>query len=828
MDDLITEFVTETLENLSVLDQELVRFEQAPTDKEILSNIFRMMHTIKGTCGFLGLPRLEKIAHAGEDVLGRFRDGDLDPNPNSVTAILKCIDQIRAIVEHLSSHGVEGDGSDAEMIGILKAIFEGETPAVDEAPAPPAPAVEAAPASNGPALSPEGFPIAAEFLAEIEEATKAKAKAKGKSKAAAKTEAAPEVVADAPALSPEGFPVAAEFMAEFEEASKAKEAKDAAKAAKAAAAAAPAPVAIKPVAAPAEPVPPPPAAEPAAAKAADGPQGKAASQTIRVTVDVLENLMTLVSEMVLTRNQLLQLTRSSDDSVFKEPIERLSRTTSELQEGVMKTRMQPIGNAWGKLPRIVRDLANELGKKINLVMHGEETELDRQVLELIQDPLTHMVRNSADHGLERPEDRRAAGKDDVGIIRLSAFHEGGHIIIEIMDDGRGINTERIRAKIVERGMATADEVAAMDNNAVNAYIMRAGFSTAEKVTKVSGRGVGMDVVRSNIEKIGGTVEFRSVFGQGSTFTIKIPLTLAIISSLIVESGKERFALPQIAVNEVVRISERSEHRIESLKGAPILRLRDRLLPLVNLSELLSLQGGADPWHAARNTYEGYVVVCRNGSQTMGVIVDTIADVEEIVVKPMSKILGSTKYFSGNTILGDGRVVLILDMNGLASSLTQEAVQAQAADKQVAEAAPAAANVLLFRTMQEGLKAVPLSRVQRIESFDMATTEVVQGDVVVQYRDRLLPLLSLDGMGGIRREGQQQVLVFGEGPAAVGLAIDAIVDIAQDELSVQKPSRSPGLSGSGIISGKAVDIIDPAYFLAQVADLAIDAGVGAAA
>ena len=765
MDDLIVEFVSETLESLAMLDQELVKFEQTPDDKAILGNVFRMMHTIKGTCGFLGLPRLEKVAHAGEDVLGKFRDGGLQPSPQSVTLVLSCIDKIRAIVTHISEHGGEGEDDDSELIAQLRATASGTA----IVPVAAAPVVDSAPA--GPTLSAEGFPVAAEFLAEFEAVA-----------APAPVPAPVPEVAGEPAPEPAKLqplvglaPVGSEMV--------------------------PKDFALK--------------LEPKVEPHKD----KAPAQTIRVSVDVLENLMTLVSEMVLTRNQLLQLTRNADDSVFKDPIERLSRTTSELQEGVMKTRMQPIGNAWGKLPRIVRDLSNELNKKINLVMFGEETELDRQVLELIQDPLTHMVRNSADHGLEQPADRKANGKDETGTIRLSAFHEGGHIIIQIVDDGRGINTAKVREKIIERGLASSAEVAAMDDNTVNQYIMRAGFSTAEKVTKVSGRGVGMDVVRSNIERIGGTIEFFSVFGKGSTFTIKIPLTLAIVSSLIVVAGQERFALPQIAVNEVVRVSERSEHRIESLKGSPLLRLRERLLPLVNLRQILALDDDETCWQPGRNNFSGYVVVCRNGSHVMGVIVDSISDAEEIVVKPLSPILGATRYFSGNTILGDGRVILILDVNGLASSLSQDAVQAQAAEVPAELPDATAQNILLFRTMQEGLKAVPLSQVQRIENIDMATTEVTQGEVVVQYRDRLLPILSFDGLEGVRRTGNQQVLVFGQGAGAVGLAIDSIVDIARDALVTQKPSRQSGLIGSAVIAGRAADIIDPEFFLRQSAALA---------
>lgn len=762
MDDLINEFVTETMENLALLDQELVKFEQEPGEKDILSNIFRMMHTIKGTCGFLGLARLEKVAHAGEDVLGKFRDGELVPTPESVTLILKCIDQIRNIVEVLSETGAEGAGDDSELIADLRKLASGEAPAAPK----PAEQPAAAPADDGPKLSPEGFPVAAELLEEFELAV-------GK-------EAAADSKPEAPAPKPEAQP---------------------------------APAPAKPAAKTSAP-----AAKAATKEAkADAPKEKAAPQSIRVSVDVLENLMTLVSEMVLTRNQLLQMARGSEAAAFKEPIERLSRTTSELQEGVMKTRMQPIGNAWSKLPRIVRDLANELGKKINLEMKGEDTELDRQVLEMIQDPLTHMVRNSADHGIELPDQRSAAGKEPAGTIKLSAMHEGGHIILEITDDGRGINTARIREKIVERGMATPEEVETMDDHQVNQYIMRAGFSTAEKVTKVSGRGVGMDVVRSNIEKIGGKIEFRSVYGKGSTFTIKIPLTLAIVSSLIVTSGEERFALPQIAVHEVVRISDRSENQIDDLKGAPILRLRDRLLPLVNLNELLNLNSGEGSWRPGHNAFQGYVVVCRNGSQDMGIIVDSIADTEEIVVKPLSPLLGATKHFSGNTILGDGRVVLILDLNGLSSSLSQEAVQAQADEVPAEQPREDGQSILLFKTMREGLKAVPLSQVQRIENFDMGSTEAVQGEIVIQYRSGLLPLVSFDGDAGIRREGHQQVLVFVSNNRAIGLAIDSIVDIAHDRIKLGKPSREPGIVGSGIIAGRAADVVDPEHFLSMVPD-----------
>ncbi|MCB2108695.1 MAG: chemotaxis protein CheW, partial [Rhodobacteraceae bacterium] len=476
---------------------------------------------------------------------------------------------------------------------------------------------------------------------------------------------------------------------------------------------------------------------------------------------------------------------------------------------------QPVKPVFMRLARVIREACTATGKQARLVLEGEGTEVDTTVIENLNDPLTHLIRNSIDHGLESPEKRRELGKPEEGTIKVSAFHMSGRIVVTIDDDGAGINRKRVLEKAVEKGIVDAG--AELADSEIDNLVFAPGFSTAQTVSDLSGRGVGMDVVRSNIEKIGGKIEFRSIYGKGSTFTIKIPLTLAIVSSLIVTSGEERFALPQIAVHEVVRISDRSENQIDDLKGAPILRLRDRLLPLVNLNELLSLNSGEGSWRPGHNAFQGYVVVCRNGSQDMGIIVDSIADTEEIVVKPLSPLLGATKHFSGNTILGDGRVVLILDLNGLSSSLSQEAVQAQADEVPAEQPREDGQSILLFKTMREGLKAVPLSQVQRIENFDMGSTEAVQGEIVIQYRSGLLPLVSFDGDAGIRREGHQQVLVFVSNNRAIGLAIDSIVDIAHDRIKLGKPSREPGIVGSGIIAGRAADVVDPEYFLGMVPD-----------
>jgi len=744
MDDLLSEFLTETSESLSTLDVELVKLEQNPEPK-ILQNIFRLVHTIKGTCGFLGLPRLEHVAHAGENVLGKIRDGELEVTPESITLILQAIDRIKLILSHLEQHEAEPEGSDEDLIAELNAVAEGRAkPAAAkvEAKPEPAPPPPPPPAAEAPKPAPEP------------EAPK------------------PEPVAAAPAPEPVHEP---EVKASV-----------------------PAPTAH------------PPAVREAAAPAGEPKESAVAAQTIRVNVELLENLMTLVSELVLTRNQLLQMIRGRDDSEFTAPLQRLSHITTDLQEGVMKTRMQPIGNAWAKLPRIIRDLSVEMNKKIDLQMLGAETELDRQVLELIKDPLTHMVRNSADHGLEGPDERKRAGKPEVGKVVLNAFHEGGHIIIEISDDGRGLNLDRIRQKAIQNGLVTESELDTMTPQQIYQFIFKAGFSTAEKVTSVSGRGVGMDVVRTNIEKIGGTVELKSYPGKGSTFVIKIPLTLAIVSALIVECAEERFAIPQISVLELVRVTNNSEHGIEMINNAPVLRLRDRLLPLVSLKKLLKLNDDKD---AERQ--ETFIVVTQVGTYTFGIIVDRVFDTEEIVVKPVAPILRHISMFSGNTILGDGSVIMILDPNGIAGSTGESAmVGAPGADAQVVREshADAKTSLLVFRAGGTDLKAVPLALVARLEEVEVKDIEYSHGKPMVQYRGHLMPLISIDDSNQFREDGRQPVLVFSDREHTMGLVVDEIVDIVEDRLKVELTADNPGVIGTAVVVGRATTIIDAGYFL----------------
>ena len=539
-----------------------------------------------------------------------------------------------------------------------------------------------------------------------------------------------------------------------------------------------------------------------------------ASQNIRVGVDLLEQLMTTVSELVLTRNQLLQMVRGQSDNEFMAPLQRLSHVTTELQEGVMKTRMQPIGNAWSKLPRLIRDLSLELGKKVELKMVGAETELDRQVLELIKDPLTHMARNAVDHAIEMPAERRRLGKRDSGKVTLNAYHEGGHIIIEISDDGKGLDPAMLGKKAVEKGLVSASELETMPDQQILQMIFKPGFSTADAVTNVSGRGVGMDVVKTNVEKIGGTIELRSVVDKGTTFIIKIPLTLAIVSVLIVECGGERFAIPQISVVELVRVSAHSEHKIETIDNAPVLRLRDRLLPLVSLSNILKL-GDDDATESADS--DTFIVVAQVGAFSFGIIVDKVFDAEEIVVKPVAPMLREIGVYSGNTILGDGSIVMILDPNGIAAVATDTSMTGSSADE--VETSRDGRNddhtaLLLFHAGSKTIKAVPLALVARLEEFDRSAVECSDDQPVVQYRGELMPLISVEGGQALGGDGRLQVIVFSDSGRSMGLLVDEIVDIVDEAMQLELSGRRPGIVGSAIIAGKATDIIDTSHYLTQ--------------
>jgi two-component system, chemotaxis family, sensor kinase CheA len=764
MDDLLREFLTETSESLDTVDNQLVRFEQDPNNAKILDNIFRLVHTIKGTCGFLGLPRLEALAHAGETLMGKFRDG-MPVTGEAVSLILASIDRIKEILAGLEATETEPQGADQDLIIKLHEMVERgmEATPLPQA-APVTPATSAQQGTLVPQTLERELRPGEVSLDELERAFRETA-----------IEIAPPLV---PSAEPEPAPPEVKAAPASQVASLKKESK------------------------------PAPAKSGGEAEVAEG--DKVANQSIRVNVDTLEHLMTMVSELVLTRNQLLEISRRNEDTEFKVPLQRLSNVTAELQEGVMKTRMQPIGNAWQKLPRIVRDLSGELGKHIELEMHGADTELDRQVLDLIKDPLTHMVRNSADHGLETPAERLACGKPEQGTIRLSAYHEGGHIIICIADNGRGLNTERIKAKAISNGLVTEAELEKMTEAQIHKFIFAPGFSTAAVVTSVSGRGVGMDVVRTNIDQIGGTIDVKSVAGEGSSVTIKIPLTLAIVSALIVEAAGDRFAIPQLSVVELVRARANSEHRIERIKDTAVLRLRNKLLPLMHLKKLLKIDDGS-----SSDPENGFIVVTQVGSQTFGIVVDGVFHTEEIVVKPMSTKLRHIEMFSGNTILGDGAVIMIIDPNGIAKALgTSVAASHEIAEDSAASRASAAeqlTSLLVFRAGTAQPKAVPLGLVTRLEEIAADKIELSNGRYMVQYRDQLMPLVQMTGVS-VATSGAQPILVFADDGRSMGLVVDEIIDIVEERLNIEVTGQQDGILGSAVIKGLATEVIDVGHFL----------------
>ena len=702
MDELLTDFLTETAENLAALDDAVLTLERVPGDPETIALVFRLVHTIKGTCGFLALPRLERVAHAAEDLLAAIRAGERHATAGLITVVLAALDRIRLIVDGLVANGAEPAGDDTALLAELQAA-----------------------------------------------------------------EDASELAADSNAV-----------------------------------------------------------AEPDHATGDRSAAGGQPAQSIRLGVDVLENLMTLVSELVLTRNQLMQLARTEGDSRFTAPLQRLSHLTSDLQEGVVKTRMQPIMQAWRKLPRLVRDLGAELGKQVELSMIGGETELDRQVLELIQDPFVHMVRNSVDHGLEPPAARIAAGKPATGRITLGSYHEGGHIVIEVGDDGAGLSTEAIRARVLSRGLATAGELASMTERQLHLFIFRPGFSTAAAVTAVSGRGVGMDVVKANVERLGGTVDLRSVTGGGTTFIVKIPLTLAIISALIVAAQDQRFALPQLCVRELVRAEAQGTPGqgrlvVERVDGAPVLRLRERLLPLVSLRALLKMPPAPDAKPGEALT----VVVATLCGATIGLVVDRVFDTEEIVVKPVSPLLRSIAIFGGSTILGDGSVIMILDPGGIARAIGQadtaaKEAAAQGGERLARRLGDRSAMLLVRLSSDASPVAIPLGLVARIESLPRAEIEHVSGRAVAQYRGRLMPLIALDGH--TLTAGEVPVLVFSDRGRTVGLMTEEIVDVVEDLLDIELSSSRPGLLGTAVIAGRITEVIDTGQLLKQgLADWFVD-------
>ena len=563
----------------------------------------------------------------------------------------------------------------------------------------------------------------------------------------------------------------------------------------------------------------PPIAKPEAVK-----EPAVSASNIRVDVSLLDKMMNLVGELVLARNQILQCSSSQSDATFFNAAQRLNLITTELQEGVMKTRMQPIGNVWSRFPRLVRDLALQCGKQVTIEMEGSETELDKTIIEAIKDPLTHILRNSLDHGIEKPELRLQAGKPASGRLHLRAYHEGGQVNIEISDDGAGIDVERVKQRAVQRGVIGAQQADRMSDRELSNLVFLPGFSTAEKVSNVSGRGVGMDVVKTNIEKIGGTVDLQSVRGQGTTLKIKIPLTLAIIPALVVSSGGERFAIPQVSLLELVRLEDsQGNAAIEHIQGVPVHRLRGRLLPLVFLNQELGLPSARGRAEASQNAAN--IVVLQADDRQFGLVVYEINETEEILVKPLGKQLKGISCFAGATIMGDGQVALILDGLGMAqmASVVTEVHEQAVADSVAADTAAGCARQswLLFRSGEDSRLALPLSAVARLEEFPLKLVEHSGHGEVVQYRGEIMPLVHIsrllqeDAVAG----DPLQVVVFNHNRRSLGLVVDRIEDITDETIQVRDDEHRGFLLGSAVIQQQVTDIIDLQQVVAHAAQLA---------
>jgi two-component system chemotaxis sensor kinase CheA len=536
----------------------------------------------------------------------------------------------------------------------------------------------------------------------------------------------------------------------------------------------------------------------------------AVDSNIRVGVGLLDTLMDLVGELVLTRNQILQFNVEREDPALNATSQRLNLITTELQEGVMKTRMQPIGVVWNKLPRVVRDMSMTLGKQIHLQMDGAETELDRTIIEAIKDPLMHVIRNSCDHGIEIPEIRIQAGKPPQGVLNLRAYHEGGQVNIEIADDGAGIDVARLKRKALDNGLLRPEQAEKLSDREALSLIFLPGFSTAKTVTNFSGRGVGMDVVKSHIEKIGGVVDVFSRLGQGATVKIRIPLTLAIIPGLVITSGGERFVIPQVSLLELIRLeADQTGKRIEYVHGTPVYRRRGSLLPIAYLNQVLGLKI-ADQAEAVS------MVVLQAEDRQFGLVVDGINDTQEIVVKPLGKQLKGLTLYAGATIMGDGRVALILDVLGIGQRsgvLAEFLEQARTSGQQKAQSEIAQQRLLLFRAGSFARLAVPLSLVARLEEFPQSAIEHASGGEVVQYRDRILPLVSLRRvLEPHAPEPDQppdpvQVVVFNDGDSSVGMVVDEILDVTEEAVTVRQESERNGLLGSAVVGKQVTDFLD---------------------
>lgn len=732
MDELTREFLIESQEGLDRMESCLTKLEARPHDATLISDIFRSVHTIKGTTGFLGFRRLEKLAHAGENLLCVLRDGKLTADPPLITGLLHLLDGLRAILKSIEDDASEGNDEDADLIAELGRL---------QSPAP---------------QTVNTRPLVA---------------AKTRTVRARRSKASVQTVIDVFAPEHPAVPHVSQ---------------------------------VQPKAVGQESAIPSESARSASANAG------AAESTLRVDVVLLNRMMNLVGELVLTRNQVLQATASDPKMTMLS--RRLDMVTADLRESVMKARMQPVSNIFSKMPRIVRDLSQVLGRRVQLEVEGQDTELDKSLLEAIKDPLTHAVRNAVDHGIEPPEVRVEAGKAPEGTLRLRAAQEGSHVLVEVQDDGAGIGVERVRSKAIERGIVSFERAAQMSERELLQLIFVPGFSTAAAVTNVSGRGVGMDVVRTNVEKIGGKVEIDSRAGKGTTLRLRIPLTLAIIPALIVRSLKQSFALPQGSLSELVHVpAEQMDKAVEWIEGAPLYRLRGNLLPLVFLDRLLWPSAG----FAIERKRDNFIAVLDVDGRRFGLVVDGLADPEEIVVKPLSAGLKSIGLYSGATVLGNAELALILDPGAIASRVGvsinggEEAACAALEESQICE--DDAVEYLLVEIAGQRA-AVLLDDVLRIEQLQFSRIEYLGDRPVINFAGQLMRVEDSGGLinaacrNGVDGEGAKVIVVVcRDGARHVGIAVSQVLDVAAGSELFEAGTRQR-TEGATLLKGHVTGIV----------------------
>jgi two-component system chemotaxis sensor kinase CheA len=711
VEDLMKEFLAESQEGLERMEFCLTELEKRPDDGELVTEIFRAVHTIKGTTGFLGFARLERLAHAGESLLGELRDGKLTVTTELISGLLQLMDGLHRILQTIETTGTEGERStdnDDELIAQLAELKAAEFVAKEASPSQnrdPFDKLRAGPSTSSGQVGPHPNQSSGQDAGQT----------------------------DLPVVAGE------------------------------------------------------------VAAAGSSTQDK----TLRIDVEVLNRMMNQVGELVLTRNRILRCTPGAEE--FPELARRLDSVTAELRESVMQARMQPVGHLFSKFPRMVRDLTIRCGRQVRIEFEGQETGLDKSLLEAVRDPLTHAVRNAVDHGIEPPEERVKAGKPAEGVVRLRAFHQSGSVVIEVIDDGAGISTARVLAKAVERGLVTPEQAASMTQREALQMIFVAGFSTAKKVTNVSGRGMGMDVVRANVEKVGGSVELESRMGLGTTVRMRVPLTLAIVPALVVQSGGQSFALPQSSLVELVYVPRREAEKAVELMGATQLyRLREGLLPLVWLDRLLGLEPSAGAEGA-----DFYIAVVESDGRRYGLVADDLKAPEEIVVKPLSAELREIGVFSGATVLGNGTLALILDVaaTGVRIGVRQvaEALNLANASQPQAETAQIEmeSSMVIYESGKRGSAkdggreqmAMPLSAVERIESVPLSEIEYAGGRAVLQYRGELIPLEDEDDVLGERsaEDGSATATVLiclrpeAQGARRVGMVVRRVLDVSPGTL-----------------------------------------------